>query len=127
MKSSKLPLALVAALVIVVIYYLRADEIAGMPEHSLYLVLVSVLVAYGLWWLVTSRVDPEKPVSRMPRGVKVGLACFSLSWGLMCMMALVLLPFAGPVSLRVLVGPWSPILWIVGAFMLVPFIQKRLQ
>lgn len=127
MKSSKLLYALAAAIVIVVVYYQRSDSISGMPVQWIYLILISLLVAYGLWTLVTSRVDPDKPVSRMPRGVKVGLASFSLSWGLMCVMALLLLPFAGVNSLRVLVGPWSPILWIVGAFMLVPFIQKRLH
>ncbi len=127
MKSSKLLFALVAALVVGGVYFLRADAISGMPERWVYLVLIFLLVAYGLWSLATSRVDPDKPVSRMPRGVKVGIAAFSLSWGLMCVMALALLPFAGAKSLMVLVGSWSPVLWIVGAFMLVPFIQKRLH
>jgi hypothetical protein len=120
-------LALVAALMLWILFSYRMEGGIGIGEQFLYLGATLLLVLYGLWWLLVSRVDPEKPVSRMPRGVKVSLASLSLAWGLMFLMALALLPFMGPIAMQVLVGPWAPLLWIVGAFMIMPAVSRRLQ
>jgi len=122
-----MPLNLLTALTLFALYSFRRDQGISAAEHYLYLFLVGLVALYGLWWLVTSPKDPRIAVSKMPRGVKVGFACFMLTSGLMLLMTLGMLPFSGVVALKVLLGPLAPILLVVGAFTLVPFVQRRLQ
>ena len=127
MKRPRLLVALGIAFIVAAVYAIRAGGDMILNEQLVYPLILALLSIYGLWGLVASRVPPDLPTSRMPRGVKVGIAAFSLTWGLMMFMAIVMLPFSGPAALRVLVGPWSPILLIIGAFLVVPFVQKRMH
>ncbi|MCP4283443.1 MAG: hypothetical protein GY792_03185 [Gammaproteobacteria bacterium] len=58
---------------------------------------------------------------------EVGIESFSLGWALMLLMAIIPLPIVGLTVLQVLAGPWSPFLLVIGAFLVVPFAQKRIH
>ncbi|MEJ1297172.1 MAG: hypothetical protein RPU64_02440 [Candidatus Sedimenticola sp. (ex Thyasira tokunagai)] len=126
-KSQPLLIALIVAFALALLYNYRSAAGAGTIEVVVYLTGVLLLVLYGLWWIVTRRIDPDARVSKMPRGVKAGMASFLLVWGLMLLIAVCLMPFVGASGFFFMVTPWAPILWIVSALLLLPFVQNRLQ
>jgi hypothetical protein len=119
-------IALVAAIAVCTTYFIRVDQQISEMEYGLYLGLLILISAYGLWWILLKPVSTEKSKSRMPRGVKVSMASLGLAMSLMLVVALIMLPIVGFNALKVLVGSWSPILWIIGGLMLIPFVEKRL-
>lgn len=126
-KSRPLFIALAVAIILALLYSYRSAAGAAGGEIASYLVGELLLVLYGLWWIVSRKIDPDARVSKMPRGVKAGLAAFMLLWSLLLLAAICLMPFIGASAFNLLVAPWAPLVWIVAALLLIPFIQNRLQ
>ena len=126
-RPQPLLIALFGAIGLATVYNYRMDSLANLLETGFYLAVLVLLVAYGLWWIVNAKIDPDRRVSKMPRGVKVAMASFLLVWGLLLLIAIILLPLFGPSSLKLLIGTWSPVIWIIGALLLLPFVENRLQ
>lgn len=126
-RPSPLLIALFGAIGLISLYSYRVDSLGNIAETRFYLATLALLVAYGLRWIITAKIDPDRRVSKMPRGVKVAMASFLLVWGLLLLATIILLPFIGPSSLQLLIGAWSPVIWIIGALLLLPFVENRLQ
>lgn len=120
-------LAFAVAAIAALLYGYRSPLPGSEIESLLYLAAVALAALYGLWWLATARKESDKPRSNMPRGVKVSLASLILTLSLMLLAALILLPFLGPPALMLLVGSWSPVILIVVAIILIPFVGKKLH
>lgn len=127
-KPHAYPLAaLVAAIAVAALYGQRTVAGASWEEQVFYLAIAFGLATFGLGWLFASPRDPNQPTSRMPRGVKRGLAAGMLTLGLMLFLGVALLPFIGLRGLWVFVGPWWPGMLILGSLVLIPFVDRRVQ
>ncbi len=126
-RPSPLLIALFGAIGLITLYKCRVYSLGNIQETRFYLATLALLVAYGLRWIITAKIDPDRRVSKMPRGVKVAMASFLLVWGLLLLTTIILLPFIGPSALKLLIGVWSPVIWIIGALLLIPFVENRLQ
>jgi sterol desaturase/sphingolipid hydroxylase (fatty acid hydroxylase superfamily) len=120
-------LAFAVAAAAALLYGHRSAVASSEFEPLIYLAVVALAALYGLWWLMTARKRTDEPRSNMPRGVKVSLASLILTLSLMLLVALILLPFLGAPALMLVVGSWSPIILIVGAIILIPFVGKKLH
>jgi hypothetical protein len=119
--------ALLSATAAALLYHYRSPGGISQAESTSYLAIIVCATLYGIWWLVVSKKNPDHSTSKMPRGVKVSLASFILGLSLMLLVALALLPLLGPPSLLLVVGPWSPLVLIVTAVVLIPFVGKKLH
>ncbi len=128
MKLPHPTVALGIAVAVVVVRYYRSTESIAIEEQLFYVTVLALLVISSLCWVVRSGADPERiRRARMPRGVKVSMAAFFWVSGLTTVGALALLPVMGLSAFKVLVGPAAPFLMLGGAFVFIPFIEKRVH
>jgi hypothetical protein len=119
--------ALASAAAAALLFHYRSPSGISQVESLLYLAIVAGAALFGIWWLAVSSKKPGPSTSKMPRGVKVSLASLILGLSLMLLIALALLPFFGASALLLVVGPWSPVVLIVTALILIPLVGKKLH
>jgi len=128
MALSHPQIGLGAATTIATIHHFRSTQAISLEEQLIYIGILGLLVISSFLWVAQSGADPEKVrAARMPRGVKVSLAAFFLVSGLMVTGTLLFLPLFGMSALKILIGPWSPLLLIIGAGLFLPFIERRVH
>lgn len=78
------------------------------------------------------RMDTENntnrpPKEKIPRKVKVGIAAFGVAWGVLFLLSVLVIPIFGYAAIDVVVGPWSFPLLLIGAILVLPYVEKRLK
>ncbi len=122
-----LKLGLLGAAVVVAIYNSRVRNGIEVFEHALYIFSLLAIITFCIVTMLRKS-EPENPATgRIPRGVKVSVASLGVAWGIFFLLSVLLIPIFGYTVVDLMVGPWSLPILVLGAILVLPYVERRLQ